>query len=349
QYWERTMKESKATYTKIKPHQINISNLVELQIAFTVTVLSEGLQSSFNCSFDKACQVSQTSLKRKVGYGDSEEDDTDSVLKRMRLDDSDLQDSAVVSQTDVPMAGHRQCQLSVSDVRWDSLTSYGLSKLTPSVLRWIGGIKTDDRGMLYLDRNILIALWERYHHFYSSIEAACPQLRSLIGGSAVRNPRRDKWHKFETRGILPPRDGQSSSADVEKLGKISIPIPNPFPSHSPVGTPPGQLYWGPIEKTEADFPQKFQPKKLLKLEGEDYVRLAAIHTVTKERLRRLELSEMEDWRKETEKATEKETMKDYMERVENRVHLNANAVYQIFSSVLGKTCSGEPLATRGDP
>ncbi|KAH9916771.1 uncharacterized protein BXZ73DRAFT_81011 [Epithele typhae] len=85
--------------------------------------------------------------------------------------------------------------------------------------------------------------------------------------------------------------------------------------------PPGQLYWGPIEKTEADFPQKFQPKKLLKLEGEDYVRLAAIHTVTKERLRRLELSEMENWRKETEKAREKETMKDYMERVENRVHL----------------------------
>ncbi|KAH9940345.1 uncharacterized protein BXZ73DRAFT_98785 [Epithele typhae] len=275
------------------------------------------------------------------------------------------------------LSSHRQCQLSVSDVRWDSLTSYGLSKLTPSVLRWIGGIKTDDRGMLYLDRNILIALWERYHHFYSSVEAACPQLRPSIGGSAVRNPRRDKWHKFENKGNPTTKRWSKFLSDVEKLGKVPFehlsceypefcPHPNadphrfetslsqvlycfhstytfcihlclprfPFPFRTPSRVtppgwncelfylqPPGQLYWGPIEKTEADFPQKFQPKKLLKLEGEDYVRLAAIHTVTKERLRRLELSEMENWRKETEKAREKETMKDYMERVENRVHL----------------------------
>ncbi|KAH9911159.1 uncharacterized protein BXZ73DRAFT_108233 [Epithele typhae] len=273
------------------------------------------------------------------------------------------------------LSSHRQCQLSVSDVRWDSLTSYGLSKLTPSVLRWIGGIKTDDRGMLYLDRNILIALWERYHHFYSSVEAACPQLRPSIGGSAVRNPRRDKWHKFENKGNPTTKRWSKFLSDVEKLGKVPFehlsceypefcPHPNadphrfetslsqvlycfhstytfcihlclprfPFPFRTPSRVtppgwncelfylqPPGQLYWGPIEKTEADFPQKFQPKKLLKLEGEDYVRLAAIHTVTNEQLRRLELSEMEDWRKETEKAREKETMKDYMERVENWV------------------------------
>ncbi|KAH9940952.1 uncharacterized protein BXZ73DRAFT_42506 [Epithele typhae] len=112
QYWERTMKESKATYTKIKPHQINISNLVELQIAFTVVRTSLFLsyvRSDFNlasiAALTKRAKSPRRTLKRKVGYGDSEEDDTDSVLKRMRLDDSDLQDSAVVSQTDVPMAG----------------------------------------------------------------------------------------------------------------------------------------------------------------------------------------------------------------------------------------------------
>ncbi|KAH9910308.1 uncharacterized protein BXZ73DRAFT_58710 [Epithele typhae] len=118
QYWERTMKESKATYTKIKPHQINTSNLVELQITFTVVhlprqeyVFVPKLRSicDFNlasiAALTKRAKSPRRTLKRKVGYGDSEEDDTDSVLKRMRLDDSDLQDSAVVSQTDVPMAG----------------------------------------------------------------------------------------------------------------------------------------------------------------------------------------------------------------------------------------------------
>ncbi|KAH9911160.1 uncharacterized protein BXZ73DRAFT_57320, partial [Epithele typhae] len=119
QYWERTMKESKATYTKIKPHQINISNLVELQIAFTVVRLprQEYVFVPKLCSIcvldrtvekvtlTKRAKSPRRPLKRKVGYGDSEEDDTDSVLKRMRLDNSDLQDSAVVSQTDVPMAG----------------------------------------------------------------------------------------------------------------------------------------------------------------------------------------------------------------------------------------------------
>ncbi|KAH9940344.1 uncharacterized protein BXZ73DRAFT_98784 [Epithele typhae] len=112
QYWERTMKESKATYTKIKPHQINISNLVSyrsLSQWFAFPDRNRTVEKDFNlasiAALTKRAKSPRRPLKRKVGYGDSEEDDTDSVLKRMRLDDSDLQDSAVVSQTDVPMAG----------------------------------------------------------------------------------------------------------------------------------------------------------------------------------------------------------------------------------------------------
>ncbi|KAH9939696.1 uncharacterized protein BXZ73DRAFT_43519 [Epithele typhae] len=112
QYWERTVKNSKATYSKIKPHQINISNLVELQIAFTVVRLPRQEyvfvpKLCSICVLDRAVERRAKSprrlMKRKVGYGESDKDDAEVALKRMRLEDGGLPGSAVVPQADVLM------------------------------------------------------------------------------------------------------------------------------------------------------------------------------------------------------------------------------------------------------
>ncbi|KAH9945503.1 uncharacterized protein BXZ73DRAFT_86966 [Epithele typhae] len=106
QYWERTVKNSKATYSKINPHQINISNLVELQIAFTVVRLPRQ-EYDFNLAsiavLTKRAKSPRRLMKRKVGYGESDEDDAEVALKRMRLEDGGLPGSAVVPQADVSM------------------------------------------------------------------------------------------------------------------------------------------------------------------------------------------------------------------------------------------------------